>query len=49
MYLLLGYGVREDGVANASEANNAESQGQAVQNTVQGTSLQEHGDIILLL
>lgn len=49
MYLLLGYSVGVDGVADTEEPNDAESHGQTVQDTISGTSLQEHGDIILFL
>ena len=49
MYLLLGYSVGVDGVADTKEPNDAESHGQTVQDTIGGTSLQEHGDIILFL
>lgn len=49
MYLLLGYSVAVDGLADTNKSDDAESQGQTVQDTINGTSLQEHRHIILFL
>lgn len=49
MYLLLGYSMGVDGVANTNKAHNAESHGQSVQDTIERASLQEHGHVIFFL